>query len=66
MGGKPWSFAAEECEVWRGDVIREIAKKVAEIQNAALGDFEHSFRVEHRPHMAYDIRKYSQNSLKIP
>lgn len=32
----------KECEYWRRDIIRGIAKKVAEIQNAALG--EHRIR----------------------
>eukprot|EP00435_Cladocopium_sp_Y103_P008985 s3857_g2.t1 len=31
-----------ECEHWRGEIIRGVAKKIAEIQNAALG--EHRIR----------------------
>ena len=27
----------QECEHWRGEIIRGVAKKIAEIQNAALG-----------------------------
>lgn len=32
----------KECEHWRGEIIRGVAKKIAEIQNAALG--EHRIR----------------------
>lgn len=32
----------KECEHWRGQIIREVSKKIAEIQNAALG--EHRIR----------------------
>jgi len=29
-----------ECEKWRMQIIREIAKKVSQIQNAGLGEFK--------------------------
>ncbi|EJD43773.1 Isy1-like splicing factor [Auricularia subglabra TFB-10046 SS5] len=29
-----------ECERWRGDILREISRKVAKIQDAGLGDYE--------------------------
>jgi pre-mRNA-splicing factor ISY1 len=34
--------SVRECEVWRGELVRGISKKIAEIQNAALG--EHRLR----------------------
>lgn len=34
--------SVKECEHWRGDILRGVAKKIAEIQNAALG--EHRIR----------------------
>jgi len=32
----------KECEIWRSEIVRGVAKKIAEIQNAALG--EHRLR----------------------
>ena len=39
QGSPPGAHARrlEECEHWRGEIIRGVAKKIAEIQNAALG-----------------------------
>jgi len=34
--------SVKECEIWRGEIVRGVAKKIAEIQNAALG--EHRLR----------------------
>jgi len=30
----------QECERWRGQIIKEITKKVADIQNASLGEYK--------------------------
>ena len=30
----------QECERWRGQIIKEITKKVADILNASLGDYK--------------------------
>lgn len=34
--------SVKECEIWRGEIVRGISKKIADIQNAALG--EHRLR----------------------
>lgn len=34
--------SVKECEIWRSEIVRGVAKKIAEIQNAALG--EHRLR----------------------
>merc|ERR1719272_1291503 len=34
--------SVKECEIWRGEIVRGVSKKIAEIQNAALG--EHRLR----------------------
>mmetsp|Transcript_69270 Transcript_69270/g.123347 ORF Transcript_69270/g.123347 Transcript_69270/m.123347 type:complete len:311 (-) Transcript_69270:137-1069(-) len=34
--------SVRECEIWRSEIVRGVAKKIAEIQNAALG--EHRLR----------------------
>merc|ERR1719310_2136994 len=34
--------SVKECEIWRGEIVRGVAKKISEIQNAALG--EHRLR----------------------
>ena len=38
QGAPRWRAGAQECEHWRHEILRGVAKKIAEIQNAALGE----------------------------
>ncbi|KAJ7184952.1 pre-mRNA-splicing factor ISY1 [Mycena filopes] len=39
-GQPPMASALRECERWRGELLREISRKVAKIQDAGLSDYE--------------------------
>jgi len=53
----------KECEVWRGEIVRGVSKKIADIQNAALG--EHRLR-DLNDEINKDLRekKYWEEQIK--